>query len=58
VYIAEMQQQNGHRLLSPSHAGCVTPPADDDEGQEVAQVVEHPQEQQVAAGAGRAEISD
>jgi hypothetical protein len=69
VYIMEMQEQHG-RLLSLSHAGSVNPPADDDGGQEitevveqsqeqeVAEVVEQPQEQQVAAGNGRTEIGD
>jgi hypothetical protein len=36
VYIMEMQEQHG-RLLSPSHAGGVNPPTDDDGGQEIIQ---------------------
>jgi hypothetical protein len=58
VYIAEMQQQHGHGLLSPSHAGGVIPPSDDDGGQVVAELVEQPQEQQVAAGDGGTDLGD
>jgi hypothetical protein len=59
AYIVQMkQQQHGHRLLSSSHVGGVTPPADDDGSQVVTELVEQPQEQQVAAGDGGTDMDD